>query len=224
MSQNKQLLNIEEFLEIKSNCNIYWTDLNHKIINCNDCMLAMFRQLYHLKNYETILNKYPTDFLLPDAAQIVMDENNMVMKSGKPHQFLNKAVLNGNQNVVMLTLKVPTHDVNGKINGVFGISHILSAYNIEDNTIESLTTRESDCLMLLVKGKTAAQIGQQLKLSTRTVEFYLGNIKSKLGCKSKSDLIDRIYALGLATLSVKTTSEPFKSGVFLPDIDNDNET
>lgn len=56
-----------------------------------------------------------------------------------------------------------------------------------DNT---LSKRELECLFFLLRGKTAAQIADILFLSKRTVENHLANIKTKLGCNKKSELID----------------------------------
>lgn len=52
-----------------------------------------------------------------------------------------------------------------------------------------LTAREQQCLALFKEGKSAQMTGALLGLSQRTVEFYFENIKDKLGCHSKSDLL-----------------------------------
>lgn len=53
----------------------------------------------------------------------------------------------------------------------------------------SLSARERDCLKYLLLGKTAKETGLLMKLSFRTVEYYFENIKDKLGCYSKRELI-----------------------------------
>lgn len=57
------------------------------------------------------------------------------------------------------------------------------------NMIMPLSNRERQCLELFKEGKTAKMTGDMLGLSKRTVEFYFENIKNKLGCSSKSDLL-----------------------------------
>lgn len=52
-----------------------------------------------------------------------------------------------------------------------------------------LTAREMQCLELFKEGKTAQMTGAILGLSQRTVEYYFDNIKNKLGCSSKTDLL-----------------------------------
>lgn len=53
----------------------------------------------------------------------------------------------------------------------------------------SLSPRERDCLKHLIHGKSAKDSAMELQLSPRTVESYLENIKNKLGCNSKRELL-----------------------------------
>ena len=48
-----------------------------------------------------------------------------------------------------------------------------------------LTQRESECLELVAKGKTDAEIGDILDISARTVRFHIGNAKTKLGVTTR---------------------------------------
>jgi DNA-binding CsgD family transcriptional regulator len=57
------------------------------------------------------------------------------------------------------------------------------------NHIFPLSERERQCLNLFKEGKTAQMTGAILGLSQRTVEHYFDNIKNKLGCASKTDLL-----------------------------------
>ena len=52
-----------------------------------------------------------------------------------------------------------------------------------------LSAREQECLELFKQGESAQTTGAILGLSPRTVEFYFENIKNKLGCQTKSDLL-----------------------------------
>lgn len=56
-------------------------------------------------------------------------------------------------------------------------------------TLTSLTSREIDVLKFLAYGFPANYIAKQLHLSCRTVENHIANIRSKLDCKSKVELI-----------------------------------
>lgn len=53
-----------------------------------------------------------------------------------------------------------------------------------------LSAREHQCLELFKQGNSAQSTAAILGLSQRTVEHYFDNIKNKLGCKSKWELLD----------------------------------
>jgi DNA-binding CsgD family transcriptional regulator len=59
----------------------------------------------------------------------------------------------------------------------------------ESSVMQQLSPRERACIELLIKGKTAKEIGLQLNLAYRTIEFYLNNIRKKTGCRNKFELI-----------------------------------
>ena len=56
------------------------------------------------------------------------------------------------------------------------------------------TKREAQCMVFVLKGKTINGVARALNLSPRTVEYYLKNMKIKLGCRTKSELIELVYA------------------------------
>lgn len=55
-----------------------------------------------------------------------------------------------------------------------------------------LTDREIDCIYHLVNHKTAEQTAKLLGVSRRTIESYLDNIKLKLCCDSKVEIIRKL--------------------------------
>ncbi len=59
------------------------------------------------------------------------------------------------------------------------------------------TLRESQTIYFLLRGNTIAEVAEVLDLSRRTIEFYLKNMKSKLNCHSKSELISRVLKTNL---------------------------
>ncbi len=56
-----------------------------------------------------------------------------------------------------------------------------------------LTLRELQCLYYLYKGKTAYETAACLYLSRRTVETHLANLKQKVGCSSKIELLHQLW-------------------------------
>ena len=57
------------------------------------------------------------------------------------------------------------------------------------------TEREAECMYWMLKGRTIARIAEELKISPRTVEFYIKHMKTKLGCKSKFALVDLMHEI-----------------------------
>ncbi len=55
--------------------------------------------------------------------------------------------------------------------------------------IGSLSKRERQCVKHLIQGKTAKETAYLLKLSHRTIEFYFENIKNKLSCSTKQEIL-----------------------------------
>jgi len=60
-----------------------------------------------------------------------------------------------------------------------------------------LTTRERDCLAFVAEGKSDTEIGDVLGLSAHTVHWHVENAKRKLGVRSRSQAVAKLYAIGL---------------------------
>lgn len=57
----------------------------------------------------------------------------------------------------------------------------------------SLSRREMECLIPTIKGKTSKEIARMLSLSPRSVEKYIDNIKMKLHCDSRGQMMEKIF-------------------------------
>lgn len=55
-----------------------------------------------------------------------------------------------------------------------------------------LTQREAETCHHLLLGKTIPETGLALNLSPRTIEFYIKNMKLKIGVKTKDDLVAKL--------------------------------
>lgn len=55
-----------------------------------------------------------------------------------------------------------------------------------------LTRQEARCMVCLLRGSSIKLAAYTLGLSARTVEYYVNNIKKKLGCRTKAELIGLI--------------------------------
>ena len=55
-----------------------------------------------------------------------------------------------------------------------------------------LTQREAECIAGLLQHGTMKTIARNLNISHRTVEYYIQNVKAKIQCYTKADLIKHI--------------------------------
>ncbi len=62
---------------------------------------------------------------------------------------------------------------------------------------QSFGKHESEFIYHLMCGLNAKQIGKNMGISYRTAEFYLNNAKIKLSCSTKSELIAKVFEMGL---------------------------
>ena len=61
---------------------------------------------------------------------------------------------------------------------------------------ERLTPQELQIALLVTQGRTNAEIGRAIFLSTRTVEFHLSRVYRKLGISSRTELAGRLVGAG----------------------------
>ena len=60
------------------------------------------------------------------------------------------------------------------------------------DSVHYLSKREAECIFYLLQGKSTKDTGRLMKISPRTVECYINNVKNKLNCYYKGDLLDKI--------------------------------
>jgi two-component system response regulator NreC len=81
------------------------------------------------------------------------------------------------------------------LRGLLGDERQASAQ--EKETRENLTPREREILGMIVQGYTNRQMGEELKISVRTVEGHRANISEKLGLHSRVELVRYAREKGL---------------------------
>lgn len=69
----------------------------------------------------------------------------------------------------------------------------MSSYYLGENYPNIyFTQREAECMHELLQGKTNAEIAAALSLSVRTIDFYLSNMRIKLKCRTRKELINKV--------------------------------
>lgn len=187
-------INPEALIKIPGQVWVFWKDKKSHFLGCNDNMaeelnLASRHDIYGKNDYD----------LLTDKIQIehVVSCDKAVMLSGITQQSKDIITL-PNQRKEFNCTKFPLINSNGKTIGVIGISfckkqNITKSFYDTYITIKEakLTNREEEILNYIIRGKTAKVIAQLTHLSYRTIEQHIGNIKTKLNVRTKSELIEK---------------------------------
>lgn len=69
--------------------------------------------------------------------------------------------------------------------------------------------RQIQCLRYLLRGKSAVYIARMLALSPKTIEYYIDEIKFKMGCATKAEIIEKAIEKGYLMLSDEMMGENF---------------
>lgn len=72
--------------------------------------------------------------------------------------------------------------------------HLEKRFWLDRSANTYLTYRETQTIQLMTHGKTIKEIGYAMKLSMRTIEYYVRNIKEKLNCRTRSELISKVLS------------------------------
>ena len=213
---NEFHIKIDDMLPSLTNSIIFWLSKDNHLLGCNAKLIQQLSEFSNISSYEDIIGKKCDEFLGKDAVEMVEKENKIVIETKTALQFLNTWVIPNFKKITFLTMKTPFYDSDHNIVGIFGIAHYLSEhYYNSDQNIE-LSKREAECIEYLLKGKTNKEIAHLTGLSQRTIESYFDNIKNKLNCNSRSELIS--IGLNMApfgkVLPPFSTSESYVSGIF----------
>lgn len=74
----------------------------------------------------------------------------------------------------------------------------------EQNNQYDLSNRQLECLFFLLRGQTSKRIAEILSLSPRTVEDYINEIKFKMHCFTRSQIIEKAINEGMIHIIPKT--------------------
>lgn len=124
-----------------------------------------------------------------------------------------QTINNRNEKKNHLTIDAPWYDHSDRLIGMIGFSTVIGHGMINpilnylrdlglltpetpklDYSVE-LTKREKSCIEHLLNSRSCKQIAQQLKLSPRTIEHVIENIKKKFGARTKLELTEILQKL-----------------------------
>lgn len=69
-------------------------------------------------------------------------------------------------------------------------------FYIRDTEDMYLTTREAETAWLMSRAFTLREAAEALELSARTVEYYLSNVRRKLGVQHKYEMLEYLNSRG----------------------------
>lgn len=227
ISFKSELLVSAEFLQNLPGY-IFFKDTNSIFVGCNDG----FANDCGCEHHDDVVGRSDFDFSFGEHAKKYREDDRYVISTGLPlSNLIELHARNRVRKYLVKTNKYPLFDRHKKIIGLYGhytyldtpsLCHssnnnddhlqgpsreryIREYYSFDTNTRFRLTPREIDCAISMVEGRSARETAVQYSISRRTVESYIENIKSKLGCDLKSELVRRlirstfIYELALST-------------------------
>lgn len=186
-------------------------NVDSQVTKCND----VFLKYAGVNSDDKVIGRTDLDFPWQEYAKVYrMHELDAI--NGNTYSTIIPLKSNKDFMLFMHT-KSPRLDHNNKIIGIYchaveilnadtaELIHTLSnysprklqSYSFERNNVAiKLSTRQTETLFYLLRGKQTKAIAKIMDLSVRTVEYYISNIKIKFNCHTKSELIDRATELG----------------------------
>lgn len=195
-----------------------YTGLNNEIMNANDNTVKLlgFSSLDQMLGITGAEVKCKS----AEYANVFNEQYNKVMKEKRALTIIDlHPFYEDNRPVMLLSQKTPFFDAAGNIAGVIWQGSEISQQKLMNITLNiakqdrkflsknhqnrsytlmppsdaycKLSNRELECLFFLIRGKSASNIAVTLKISKRTVESYIENIKNKFGCLSKNEVIEK---------------------------------
>lgn len=200
-----------------------WKDQDHNFLGCNHAFLDMAG----LRRTKDIVGKKDADFPWgADGFDKIFRVQDQPILDGKSKLVLGRYDFVGGE-CTMLVKKIPFkigHQILGMINYLidieypclFNILHLLQKNKVpitaelvnnikiflktNGSILHQFTKREEDCLYYFLRGASIKDIAKQLKISPRTVEVYIQNIKDKLHCSKKNKLIAKAILSGYLSI------------------------
>lgn len=206
-------IQIQNILARVSMYHAHFIAKNHDgiIIQAND-LLAKY---YGVDSIDAILGQNAYNLLPEKEVNLIMSNDTTVI-NGKPIPYLfyetcinnecmsiKTQLLDSCNNIVgvgainFYFYQTVFKDIVTLINELFFLTPITSSvkhiYVSNIHQFDRLTPRERDCVNCLSQGKTCKEIARRFNISYRTVEKHVENVKNKLKCYRRSDIVSKIF-------------------------------
>lgn len=186
-----------------------------------------FAKVLGIPSSQAVKGLYDNEFncKVKKIAYLLMAEDALVMKQKCVVTILSYAFFAKNKPLLVFGKKYPLIDKKGATLGCgfcfqdvtnsqfINLAPVLSlrktvygnrqlgdqfSYIITESIPEyNLSKRQIECLFHLLRGQSANDIAITLNIGKRTAETHIDAIKCKLGCDTKSQLIDKALSVGL---------------------------
>ncbi len=194
-----------------------YLDNQHKVLMLNQTAIKLlgFRSLEHA------IGK--TSFDIPskaaECAEQYILQDDFVLNNEKSLQVIDISEYSDGSIHIWLTTKSLLRDDAGNKTGVCYYAHELNLALLnqlfsrvlelpssakprtywlnQGGYLNLLSDRQQECLYYLIRGKSCREISIILSISQRTVETHTEEIKNKLGCQTKSELIEKAINAGM---------------------------
>lgn len=171
--------------------NSYTEDQRGAVVSINQSVIDSFG----IESVSSLIGRTYTEWLNDDKyAAIWMENGRRIQKTGVAEQLIEIAQCK-DRIVYFRSYKTPLLGRSGKTIGLTGFSIPLSS-----NSLIPISKQQTECLKLLALGNTYRQIANALGLSQKTVEHYIENIKNKLNCECRAELVQQAIERGLIGL------------------------
>lgn len=201
---------------LKTPCSIYFDNADGVIQKLNEHNVEMCG----LDSINHAIGRRYSDGFTSESAQLLLNNDHAVMKD-EVIKIVEEDIYLSVQNISYqaLSIKMPWYNDQNKIIGLFGCSvalgkdslaaslsliasmgllipeaQISARIGLEADTIY-LSRQQRKCAEFLLAGLSIKEIALRMKLSARTVESYLNNMKAKLKCHNKTALIVKLHEM-----------------------------
>ena len=173
--------------------NVFWKDRDYRYRGCN----KRFAQQCGVDDPSELLGKTDADLFPPRLTKKYNADDNKIFITAKPRiNYEEPHQLPDGKQLTVLVSKFPLFGVDRHV------EYILCLFRPVPNEIIKLSTRERQCAFFILRGKSAKEIARALNLSCRTVEAYIDQMKTKMAAQTRSELFEKLYALGFDSVTL----------------------